>query len=148
LPQLRSESGDPFEVADRLHSAAIHLLRRLRVQDTAMGIGPAQASALSVLVFAGPMTLSELARVEQVRPPTMSRVVRALRRAGLVTGERGRDDRRSLRLRPTPKGVRTLQAGRRRRVSRLANVLRSLSAEELRRLGSMARVMEEMMTKL
>jgi DNA-binding MarR family transcriptional regulator len=61
--------------ADRLHSAAIHLLRRVRQQDTASGVGPAQLSALSVLVFAGPKTLGDLAAAEQVKPPTMSRVV-------------------------------------------------------------------------
>ena len=43
-------------IADRLHSAAIHLLRRVRQQDTATGEGPARLSALSVLVFGGPMT--------------------------------------------------------------------------------------------
>src|SRR5574340_1146365 len=91
-------------VADRLHSAAIRLLRRLRLQDAAMGIGPAQASALSVLVFGGPMSLKELARAEQVRPPTMSRVVRGLERAKLVRREVARDDARRIILTPTEKG--------------------------------------------
>ena len=62
-------------VADRLHSAAIHLLRRVRQQDVATGEGPARLSALSVLVFGGPKTLGELAAAEQVKPPTMSRIV-------------------------------------------------------------------------
>src|SRR5258707_12671198 len=64
-----------LETADRLHSAAIHLLRRLRVRDRESGVGPAQLSALSVLVFGGPRSLGELANAEQVRPPTMSRIV-------------------------------------------------------------------------
>ncbi len=49
---------DAFGIADRLHSAAIHLLRRVRKQDAASGEGPARLSALSVLVFGGPMTLA------------------------------------------------------------------------------------------
>ena len=73
-----------FETADRLHSASIHLLRRLRVRDRESGVGPAQLSALSVLVFGGPRSLGELADAEQVRPPTMSRIVAGLERAGLV----------------------------------------------------------------
>ncbi len=56
-------------VADRLHSAAIHLLRRLRRTDEATGLSPARLSALSVVVYAGPRTLGELAGIEQVRPP-------------------------------------------------------------------------------
>ena len=63
-----------------LHSAAIHLLRRVRKQDAATGEGPARLSALSVLVFGGPMTLGQLAAAEQVKPPTMSRIVTGLER--------------------------------------------------------------------
>src|SRR5947208_12142640 len=85
-----------LETADRLHSAAIHLLRRLRVGDRESGIGPAQLSALSVLVFGGPRSLGELADAEQVRPPTMSRIVSGLERAGLV--KREATDRKSTRL--------------------------------------------------
>src|SRR5204863_2334816 len=79
----RLAGGESFETADRLHSAAIHLLRRLRVRDRESGVGPAQLSALSVLVLGGgPRSLGELAEAEQVRPPTMSRIV-----AGLVRSE-------------------------------------------------------------
>src|SRR6266480_3252830 len=78
----RLAGGPAFETADRLHSAAIHLLRRLRVRDRESGVGPAQLSALSVLVLGGgPRSLGELAEAEQVRPPTMSRIVAGLVRA-------------------------------------------------------------------
>lgn len=71
-------------VADRLHSAAIHLLRHLRQEDLKLGLGPAQLSALSVLVFGGPQTIGALARIEQVAAPTVSRLVDALAAAGLA----------------------------------------------------------------
>ncbi len=115
-----------LEVADRLHSAAIHLLRRLRKRDLETGVGPAQLSALSVLVFAGPRTLGELARAEQVRPPTMTRIVAGLQRAGLVRRQRDAEDRRVVRVQATPQGARLMQAGRRRRVATLAAQLRRL----------------------
>src|SRR6202171_724899 len=83
-----------LETAGRLHSVAIHLLRRLRVSDLASGIGPAQLSALSVLVFGGPRSLGELAEAEQVRPPTMSRIVAGLVRGGLVKRRKTEDGRR------------------------------------------------------
>ena len=70
------------ELADRLHSAAIHLLRRLRREDDASGLGAPQLSALSVIVFAGPITLGALARAEQVRPPTISEARGSARGAG------------------------------------------------------------------
>jgi hypothetical protein len=62
------------QVADQLHSAAIHLLRRVRRADVESGISPARLSVLSVLVFGGPQTLGTLARAEQV-----SRSARATR---------------------------------------------------------------------
>src|SRR5687768_1801954 len=117
-------------LAERLHSAAIHLLRRLRREDEAMGLGPARASALSVLVFAGPLSLGELARAEQVRPPTMSRIVKALEGAGLVRRERDAADARAIRLAATAKGRKLLLAGRRRRVRALVRLLDTLSARE------------------
>lgn len=117
-------------LAERLHSAAIHLLRRLRREDEAMGLGPARASALSVLVFAGPLSLGELARAEQVRPPTMSRIVKALEGAGLVRRERDAADARAIRLAATAKGRKLLLAGRRRRVRALVQLLGTLSSRE------------------
>ena len=136
------------EVADRLHSAAIRLLRRLRLQDRASGIGPAQLSALSVLVFGGPRSLGELAEAEGVRPPTMSRVVAGLRRTGLVRAETVGGARRKLRLVPTRSGQRVMQQGRRRRVERLAGALRSLPATEVRRLGQGAEILFALVGKL
>ena len=65
-----------MEAAELLHSAAIRLLRMVRTEDAQAGIGPAQLSALSVLVFGGAKTVTELAKLEQVRTPTMSRIVR------------------------------------------------------------------------
>ena len=57
------------EAADRFHSAAIHALRHVRREDPATGVSAARLSALSVLVFAGPRTLGELAAAEQVAGP-------------------------------------------------------------------------------
>jgi DNA-binding MarR family transcriptional regulator len=126
---------DPVEIADGLHSAAIHLLRRVRVTDRASGIGPAQLSALSVLVFGGPRSLGELAEAEQVRPPTMSRIVVGLERARLVRRSATADKRR-VRLEATAKGAKILQEGRKRRVESLARALQSLPKAELLRLGA------------
>jgi len=130
-------------VADRLHSAAIHLLRRVRKQDAATGEGPARLSALSVLVFGGPMTLGNLAAAEQVRPPTMTRIVRGLEHSGLASRVADRQDARRVRIRATAKGTRLLQQGRRRRIEDLAGCLRNLSATELRILAEAAEVLEK-----
>src|SRR6201982_1258154 len=122
MPQVKSKikaEADPLELADRLHSAAIHLLRSVRKQDPASGEGPARLSALSVLVFGGPVTLGQLAAAEQVKPPTMTRIVTGLEGSGLAERVDDAEDARRVRIRATPKGVRLLQKARRRRIGSL-----------------------------
>src|SRR3954471_3979283 len=96
------------EIADRLHSAAIHLLRRLRREDDASGLPAPQLSALSVIVFGGPITLGALAAAEQVRPPTITKLVATLEAARLVERESDPDDRRVSRVKATARGTRLL----------------------------------------
>jgi DNA-binding MarR family transcriptional regulator len=139
---------DALAVADRLHSAAIHLLRRVRTRDTESGVGPAQLSALSVLVFAGPRSLGELAAVEQVRPPTMSRIVAGLTRAGLVRRHVTKEDRRRLRLEATAKGTDLLQAARKRRVESLAATLRQLAPEKVEQLRESTELIDQLSWKV
>ena len=142
-----SPSSQAGRVADLLHSAAIHLLRAVRTRDQSTGIGPAQLSALSVLVFAGPRSLKDLAAAEQVRPPTMSRIITGLVRAGLVR-RKPTDDKRRLHLEATAKGTKILQQGRRRRIELLAQSLQALSEAELREAASLAQFMQKLIAKL
>src|SRR2546430_12943521 len=136
-----------LETADKLHSAAIHLLRRLRVRDRESGIGPAQLSALSVLVFGGPKSLGELADAEQVRPPTMSRIVSGLARAGLVRRHATEDGRR-VRLEASAKGRKILEAGRQRRVESLAKALSSFTEKEQQQLGELTDLLRQLIRNL
>jgi DNA-binding MarR family transcriptional regulator len=129
-------------VADALHSASIRLLRGVRKEDVRSGLGPARLSVLSVLVFAGPMRLSDLARIEQVRPPTMTKVVAGLEARGLVKRRADARDARAVRMEATVRGTKLLQEGRRRRVARLANGLQGLSSDELDLVGRAAAIIE------
>ncbi len=135
-------AGATVDLADRLHSAAIHLLRRVRREDVSSGLPAPQLSALSVIVFAGPITLGALADAEQVRPPTMTRVVAELERRGLVRRETAADDRRVTRVSVTVQGTRLLQEGRRRRVASLANALSRLTGVERALLGRALSIVE------
>jgi DNA-binding MarR family transcriptional regulator len=132
---MSTEKSRAWEVADKLHSASIHLLRRLRIQDLASGVGPAKLSALSVLVFSRrPLSLAELAEAEQVKNPTMSRLVSEMQRDGLVRIAAAKEDARSIRITPTARGRELLLAGKKRRVDSLAHAVESLSSVELGQL--------------
>lgn len=143
-----SASGAPAGVADRLHGVAIHLLRRLRQEDRATGLSGPRASALSVVVFGGPVTVGELAAAEQVKPPTMTRLVSALEAGGLVRREADASDARLTRVRATARGIRLLHEGRGRRVARLRSRLQELPPGELATLGDAAAILERIVRDL
>ena len=132
-------------VADRLHSTAIHLLRRLRVEDEALGISAPRLSVLSVLVFAGPKRIGELARIEQVEPPTMTKLVDGLVRDGLAVREADPDDARAVRVRATRTGARTLRRGRAERLETLRRALETLSPGDLAALGEGVDVLQRVL---
>jgi DNA-binding MarR family transcriptional regulator len=144
MAESTGTTDDPVEVAEKLHSAAIHLLRRLRRQDVSSGLTAPRLSALSVIVYAGPLTLGALAAAEQVRPPTMTRIVAALEADGLVKREPSAEDRRATLVRATPAGETLLHEGRRRRTAELAAQLAALPKVDRATLARAADLLESL----
>jgi DNA-binding MarR family transcriptional regulator len=132
------------ELADGLHSAAIHLLRQLRVEDRVSGIGPAQLSALSVLVFGGSMSLKQLAEIEQVRPPTMVRIVRGLVKQHLATSQIDCDDARKVHISASSRGRALMLRARSRRVDALARMLAVKSKVERAEVANAVRILRDL----
>jgi DNA-binding MarR family transcriptional regulator len=120
---------DSEELASRLR-LSINRLHRLLRQESLAGLSPAQASALGAVKRLGSPTLGELAAVEQVQPPTMTRIVATLAEAGMVTRITDDADRRSARVRITPAGRRALERIRTLKNAYLARRLAELSPEE------------------
>jgi DNA-binding MarR family transcriptional regulator len=147
-PASTAQESSPEQLADSLHSAAIHLLRALRKQDDASGLSAPRLSALSVVVFGGPITLGQLARAEQVQPPTMTRIVTGLERAGLVKRATVDRDRRLTKIEATVRGQRVLVAGRERRVRKLAESLALLDAHALAELGRGVQLFKEVVAAI
>jgi DNA-binding MarR family transcriptional regulator len=130
------------DVANRLHSAAIHLLRTLRRQDPLMQLTPARASVLSVLVFGGPRTAGQLAALEQVAAPTMTKLINGLVRDGYVRKRQHPDDARAVIVTATAKAEHALHEGRRRRVALLQSLFSGLSDDEWATLESAVDIIE------
>lgn len=130
-------------VADRLHSAAIHLLRRAAEEDKAAGLSRARLSALSVVVFRGPLTLGELATAEGVRSATMTGIVNGLERDGLVCRRPHGRDKRSVNIEATGAGRQLLGQARTRRIEHVAAKLDDLSDEDLELLRRAAELLDE-----
>lgn len=131
-----------MEVADRLHSAAIHVLRMVRTEDASLGLTAPKLSALSVLVFRGPLPVGALAEAEQVTAATTSRLVADLEARGLVRRTVDPGDARVRWVAATERGVELLHEGRRRRVERLAKAVAGLTDAERDLLRDAVRVLE------
>lgn len=129
-------------IATRLHRAAIHLLRRVRRDDPLMELSPARASVLSVLVFVGPRTPGELAEIELVAAPTMTKLINGLVRDGFVRKRAHPEDARAVMVTATAKARRALEEGRRRRIELLLALFADLSEEEWSVLEEAAEIIE------
>ena len=135
---------DPVPAAAALHSAAIHLLRRLRRSDADSGLSPARLSVLSILVFAGDSTPGQLARMEQVRPPTMTGLIQGLESDGLVQRLAHKRDGRALTIRATARGRRKLLNAQRLRIGMLSGLMQGLGPGQVRVLARAALLMERL----
>ena len=134
------------EVATRLRIAVNRLQRRLR-QQSLEGLSPAQASALGTVNRLGQPTLGELAAIEQVQPPSMTRIVANLADSGMVTREADASDRRSARVRITPAGTRALERMRTAKNAFLLRRLGDLSADEQRRAEELVGLLEHLLVE-
>lgn len=121
---------------------AIHLLRRLRTEDASSGLSGPRISALSVVVHAGPIAISDLAEAEQVSVATTSRMVAAFEAEGLVERIADEDDARVRLLVPTAEGRRILERARDRRLEALRRTLSGLSAAEARTVARAVALLE------
>jgi len=136
---------DRSPLADRLHSLAIHLLRRIRRGDEAAGLSAPRLSALSVVIYRGPISLTELAKAEGVTAPTMTRLVQALVKSGLVEKSVNESDNRVVQLMPTEAGRRTLDIARAQRLAAMRELLDRLSPEEAAVVGRAVNALEPLL---
>lgn len=141
---LGLESHPTAGVANRLHSIAIYLLRRARRVDRATGLSPQRLSLLSVLAYGGPKTVSELADVEMVSRPAISKILNALVKLGLVRRERSTSDRRHVLAHVTSKGRKLMEQGRKRRVVAIAKLLEELDERDLVVVDQATRVLSSL----
>jgi DNA-binding MarR family transcriptional regulator len=122
---------DPITVANRLRPVLLKLNRHLRREIHSLGVTGGQASLLFTIQARPGIGVRELAVLERMSAPGMSKYVGRLEVAGLVAREPSASDRRRIGLRVTPEGERVLRSVKSRRTAWLAARLRELPPEEL-----------------
>jgi DNA-binding MarR family transcriptional regulator len=141
---ISSESGSRSEIAALLHEQFARLTRRLRTLELPNGMTPERLSALSVIEKRGPISVTALADSELVRPATMSRMVTALVDEGLVKRSGDKTDGRGVLVSATPKGRRVYQRAQEQRLAHLAEVLESLSDDQLVAMRNLTSALEQL----
>jgi DNA-binding MarR family transcriptional regulator len=139
---------DLLQLAERLHFAALHILVCLRQADAASGVTASRLQALSAIVFEGPISLTDVARIQQVKAPTMTRLVAALEKQGLVTRDVDPGDGRAVKLSATRRGRALMLAARQRRLDRLAGALAAIDVAARARVAGSLNALDEVVRKL
>lgn len=135
MSNMPCESISRMRVAGNLHSMSVRLLRRARVEDTKEGLTPQRLSLLSILVFSGPKTVNQLAELELVSAPAISRLVKQLHIDGLVLRARSKQDNRVVFVSATRRARQLLQAAQARRLSRIEQELAQLDDSQIATLN-------------
>jgi DNA-binding MarR family transcriptional regulator len=130
-----------LELAARLRTTVGRLSRLLR-RHAGTGLPLSLQSALATIADRGPVSLGDLAAIEQIAPPTVTKFVGKLEEEGLVERRTDTDDRRVTLVSVTRTGRHRLEQARRRRDAWLAERLAGLGADDLERLASGAAVLE------
>jgi DNA-binding MarR family transcriptional regulator len=136
------------DLANQMHSGAIHLLRHVAEVDAGSGLSPARLSALSVIVYGGPLTMTELAAAERVSAGTITSSVTGLESSGLVTRRREGRDARQVTVEATEAGRTLMAESRQRRIAVLLPGLASLSDQERAAVATATAATERMLRRI
>lgn len=134
------------ERAAHLRTAIVRTARRLRQEAAAetSGLTPTSVAALATIERHGPMTPSEIAAIERVKRPTITRTLGCLEREGLIDRSQDPTDRRSALVSVNGAGRERLRRLRKRKNAYLARRMRDLSDEEVETLERAAEILERM----
>ena len=144
MTKAAARSATRTDLASRLRVGVARLARRLRQEGAGEDATPSQLTALSTLYHRGPLTPGELAALERVKPPSMTRIVAALEERGLVTREPSPDDGRVVWIVVTDQGRHAHEEYQQRRDEWLHRRLAGLTGEERAVLARAAALMERL----
>ena len=140
---MSAMSPQTVALGSQLRLVVLRLSRRLR-QEAVGEITPSQLSALTVVAKHGEVTLGELAAIERIAPPSMTRIAARLEEQGFVERRVDPTDRRVARLAPSDAGLELLSMIRTRRDAYLASRLREFTDEERRILEDAVPLLERL----
>ena len=136
---------DEVELANRLRPVVLQLTRELRREIHSLGVTGGQVSLLVAIKYAPGVGVRELAAQERMSPAAISKAVKKLEELELLQRRELEGDRRRVGLHVTDKGHQVLRSVRSRRTIWLAERLKGLEPEELRRLDEALPTLERLL---
>ena len=139
-----TQSAALLDTASKLRMALVRTARRLRQEAAAetSGLTPTSVAALATIERHGPLTPSELAGIERVQRPTMTRTLGCLEREGLVDRTPDPADGRSSLVAINGVGRERLRRLRGRKNAYLARRMRELPAADVETLARAAEILD------
>jgi len=142
-----SEIPSHAELASELRLSLLRATRRLRAQRVNTAATLSQLSALGTVYRSGPLSAGEIAAIEQVQPPSMTKILASLEQAGWIERSSHPDDRRQSVIAITEAGRELLAEETRVRDEWLAKRLVEFSDEDLRKLRAAVEVLDRLGTE-
>jgi DNA-binding MarR family transcriptional regulator len=142
-----SKNTSLIDTAAQLRLGIVRTARRLRQEAAAeaTGLTPTSTSALATIERHGPLTPSELAELERVKRPTVTRTLGCLEREGLIERTPDPDDGRSALVSLNAAGRERLRRLRGRKNAYLARRMREMPAADVAVLERAAQILEGML---
>ena len=132
------------ELASALRLSLLRVARRLRSQRVNTAVTLSQLSALATVLKCGPLSAGEIAAIERVQPPSMTKILASLEGAGWVERSSHPDDRRQSIIAITAAGRELLAEETRARDEWLAKRLVEFSQSDLRKLSEAVEVLDRL----
>jgi DNA-binding MarR family transcriptional regulator len=142
MPPTRTDTI--AEVAARLRTAIVRTNRSLRREAAAesSGLTPTAVATLATIERHGPLTPSEVAAIERVKRPSVTRTLACLEREGLIERVPDPEDGRSFLVSANAAGRERMRRLRRRKTAYLARRLRELPEEDVATLARATEILE------
>jgi DNA-binding MarR family transcriptional regulator len=141
--RARKQNDNVAEAARSIRRSAVRLVRRLRLERADEALSLFKLSILGILYRRGPVTATDLATQEHIRPQSLTRLLASLEKRGFVSRQSDEADRRRLLITLTPEGKKTLEADVRKKEAWLARGIEgTLSPDEQEILLQASRLLD------
>lgn len=145
---MKSKLQTQTSVVTSLYSSLNRVARQLRNVELPKGFTPERFRTLATIHNHGPMSVTALADVEELRPATVSRMIAALEADGLIRRREVKEDKRSVLISTTAKGRQMYLRASQKYLDQLREAIMALDKDQVDLVGDLASLLEKLSVNL